>query len=169
MSIQRRVSTVGEVGEHGLIDYLKRRLGRATEGVLVGVGDDAAVLNGVGPSTVLSTDCLVEREHFDFQYTTWEDVGHKAAAVNLSDLAAMGASPRGLLLSIALRPTDMFREFVDLVDGFVELGRKYGAPLVGGDISRIDGPMVVSVTAIGEVQPGAVLRRHFGQPGDVIM
>ncbi|MEL6543065.1 MAG: thiamine-phosphate kinase [Myxococcota bacterium] len=169
VSIQRRVSTVGEVGEYGLIDYLKRRLGRATDGVVVGVGDDAAVLSTIGPGAVLTSDCLVEREDFDFQYTSWEDVGHKAAAVNLSDLAAMGAAPRGLLLSIALRPSDMFREFVELIDGFVELGRKYGAPLVGGDISKTSGPMVISVTAVGEMDPKRVLRRHFGQPGDVIV
>lgn len=169
VSIQRRVSTVGEVGEFGLIDYLRRRLGRASDGVLVGIGDDAAVLTQVGPGAVLTTDCLVEREDFDFQYTSWEDVGHKAAAVNLSDLAAMGAEPRGLLLSIALRSSDMFREFVDFVDGFVELARKYDTPLVGGDISKTDGPLVVSVTAVGEAEPARILRRHFGQPGDVIV
>ncbi|MEM6533601.1 MAG: thiamine-phosphate kinase [Myxococcota bacterium] len=169
LSIQRQVSTVGEVGEHGLTDYLKRRLGRATPRVAVGVGDDAAVLAGVGPHAVVSTDTLVEHRDFDFAYTTWEDVGHKAAAVNLSDLAAMGAEPRGLLLSVALRGTDMFREFVELVDGFVEIARKFDAPLVGGDISRIEGPVVVGVTALGAMDASHAMRRYFGRVGDIIM
>ncbi|MEO1481100.1 MAG: thiamine-phosphate kinase [Myxococcota bacterium] len=169
LSVQRQVSTVGEVGEHGLTDYLKRRLGRSTPGIVVGVGDDAAVLTELAPQAVVSADTLVEHEDFDFQYTTWEDVGHKAAAVNLSDLAAMGAEPRGLLLSVALRGTDMFREFVELIDGFVELGRKYDTPLVGGDISRIDGPVVVSVTALGAIASGRAMRRYFGRVGDVLM
>ncbi|MEO0459693.1 MAG: thiamine-phosphate kinase [Myxococcota bacterium] len=169
MGVHSRMATLGEVGEHALLDYLKRRLGAASDGVRVGVGDDAAVLENLGPAAVITTDSLVEWTHFDLQYMSWSDVGHKAAASNLSDLAAMGATPRGLLLALTLRARDTFGEFVELIDGFVELARKYGAALIGGDISKTEGPMVVGVTAIGAQHPDRVVRRSFGQRGDLIV
>ena len=84
---------------------------------------------------------------FDFAWASWGDVGHKAVAVNLSDIAAMGAEPRGLLLSLGLRPTDLLSDVEELVGTFAELGGRLGAPLLG-DLSSTDGPLVVSVTAV---------------------
>lgn len=167
---QSKEQTVADIGERGLLRSLYRKLGQSQQpGVLAGVGDDAALLEQVGPAAVVSTDTLIERVDFDFAWARWRDVGHKAAAVNLSDLAAMGASPRGLLLSLSVRGHDRYAEVMSLVDALQRLGVRHGAPLVGGDISATDGPLVVTVTAIGQVTQRRVLRRWRGRPGDVIL
>lgn len=161
--------TVADIGEPGLVARIQRYVRSAKAGVVVGVGDDAALVRAVAPGAVLTTDMLVENVDFRFAWAKWADVGHKAAAVNLSDLAAMGARPRGLLLSLALRPSDRVRDVMALVARLADVGDMYGAPLVGGDLSTIDGPVVASVTAVGEVDPRRALRRHGGRPGAVVM
>ncbi len=161
--------TVADVGEAGLIARIQRYVKPRGAGVVVGVGDDAALVRAVKPAAVLTTDMLVENVDFRFAWATWADVGHKAAAVNLSDLAAMGARPRGLLLSLALRPDVQVSDVMALVSTLAKVGARYGAPLVGGDLSKIDGPVVASVTAIGEVDPKHALRRHAARIGDVVL
>ncbi len=161
--------TVADVGEAGLIARIQRYVKPRGAGVVVGVGDDAALVRAVKPAAVLTTDMLVENVDFRFAWATWADVGHKAAAVNLSDLAAMGARPRGLLLSLALRSDVRVSDVMALVSTLAKVGARYGAPLVGGDLSKIDGPVVASVTAIGEVDPKRALRRHAARVGDVVL
>jgi thiamine-monophosphate kinase len=104
--------------------------------------------------------------HFRRQWSTPQDIGHRALAVNLSDLAAMGASPRALLLSLAL-PADLpLEDFDGLIDGFTALAAREGAPLVGGNLTRSPGPLVIDVTAIGAARPRRILRRSGARPGD---
>ncbi len=161
--------TVSDVGEAGLIARIQRHVRPRGAGVVVGIGDDAAMVRAVAPAAVLTTDMLVEDVDFRLAWASWSDVGHKAAAVNLSDLAAMGATPRGLLLSLALRPDTHVDDVMALVRSLARVGERYGAPLVGGDLSKIDGPLVASVTAIGEVDPKRALRRHAGRVGDLVL
>jgi thiamine-monophosphate kinase len=156
------------VGEAGLIARIHKHVKPCGPGVVVGIGDDAALVRAVKPAAVLTTDMLVEDVDFRLAWATWSDIGHKAAAVNLSDLAAMGARPRGLLLSHALRPDIRVGDVMALVRTLAQVGARYGAPLVGGDLSKIDGPVVASVTAIGEVDPKRALRRYTGRIGDVV-
>jgi thiamine-monophosphate kinase len=151
-------------GEFELIErYFSRPALRGD--VLLGVGDDAALLQ-VPPGRVLvaATDTLVEGRHF-LPGAPPESVGHQALAVNLSDLAAMGAEPAWALLSLSM-PTadeDWVRRFAD---GLYALAGRHGVALVGGDTVR--GPRVVTVTALGTVEPGRALRRDGAQPGDVL-
>lgn len=172
--------TVADVGERGLLAAIAARLGRGAFGkggarrgrggaVLVGVGDDAAVLSAVGPAAVLTTDLLVEDIDFEWSWASPADVGHKAAAVNLSDLAAMGARPRALLLSLALRGSDRVRDVLALVEKVHAVGSRFGAPLVGGDLSATRGPFVLSVTAVGEVEPARALLRKAARAGDRVL
>jgi thiamine-monophosphate kinase len=165
--------TVADVGEQGLIKRIQKLINgqprQANAGVVVGVGDDAALVRAVAPGAVLTTDMLVEDVDFRLAWASWSDIGHKAAAVNLSDLAAMGARPRGLLLSLALRPHIRVADVMALVGTLARVGAHYGAPLVGGDLSKIDGPVVASVTAIGEVDPRKALRRYAGRVGDIVL
>ncbi|MEZ0310831.1 MAG: thiamine-phosphate kinase [Myxococcota bacterium] len=161
--------TVADVGEAGLIARIQRYVKPRGAGVVVGIGDDAALVRAVAPAAVLTTDMLVEDVDFRLAWATWSDIGHKAAAVNLSDLAAMGARPRGLLLSLALRPDIHVDDVMALVRTLAQVGARYGAPLVGGDLSKIDGPVVASVTAIGEVDPKRALRRYGGRVGDLVL
>lgn len=181
--------TVADVGERGLLAAIAARLARGAWGgeagragrrrggggrarggtVLVGVGDDAALLSAVGPAAVLTTDLLVEGVDFEWSWARPADVGHKAAAVNLSDLAAMGARPRALLLSLALRAGDRVRDVLTIVGAVHALGARFGAPLVGGDLSATRGPFVLSVTAIGEVDPRRALLRKAAREGDRVL
>lgn len=116
--------------------------------------------------TVLTTDALVEGVHVDRRWSSPEDIGHKALAVNLSDLAAMGATPRWALLSLVLPDSWSVEDVESLVDGFVALARHERISLVGGNITRTAGPLVVDVTAIGSVRPRRVLLRSGGHAGD---
>jgi thiamine-monophosphate kinase len=118
--------------------------------VIVGIGDDAAV---VAPERnlleVLTTDCQVEGVHFDLTFVGAADIGHKALAVNLSDLAAMGAAPRVALLSLVLPAALPVSSLDALVDGMAQLAARARVVIVGGNIARSPGPLVVDVTVTG--------------------
>lgn len=132
------------------------------ESVLVGSGDDAAVVRvGDAMNVVCSTDTLVEGTHFAHN-TRADALGHKALAVNLSDFAAMGAMPKWALVALTLPQADKgwCRRFAD---GFFALAERHGVDLIGGDLTR--GPLTVTVQLLG-VQEGPVLRRHGAQVGD---
>jgi thiamine-monophosphate kinase len=159
--------SIGALGEAALVARLRERTGAPPPYVLLGIGDDAAVLTpDRGQRLVATTDSLVEDVHFRRAWTPLDAVGHKALAVNLSDLAAMGAAPRASLLSLAL-PADLpLAEFDRLIDGYLALAAASGAALVGGNLTRSPGPMVVDVTALGAVHPRKILRRDRARPGD---
>ncbi len=139
---------------------------RADHGVVLGIGDDAAVLQPRrGMQLVATVDQLVDGRHFDGRATP-ADIGHLAAAANLSDLAAMGATPRWLLLALTLPDADL--AWLDgFLDGFLDLAGRFGAELVGGNLTR--GPLNISVTAFGEIAAGQFARRSGAQPGDRIL
>lgn len=160
---------VGEAGEHALLARIRRRVGPAPPFVPLGIGDDAAV---VAPerntAEVITTDALVDGVHFDRRLVSPRAIGHKALAVNLSDLAAMGATPRIALLSLGL-PADLtVDEFDGLLDGLLDLAGRYRVALVGGNITRSGGPLFLDVTAAGWVKPRRVLCRSTARPGDLL-
>lgn len=149
--------------EFDLIDLLARRAGAARADVVIGIGDDAAVLGlARGEEWVACVDTLVEGVHFP-SATTPADLGWKSLAVNLSDLAAMGAEPRFALLALTL-PADDPAFVRGFAIGFGILARRHGVALVGGDTTR--GPLAVSVTALGAVPRGTALRRAGARVGD---
>lgn len=159
--------SIAAVGEHALIERLRRRVGPTPSHIQLGIGDDAAVIEPErGTVDVLTTDCLVEGVHFRRDWTAPDAIGHKALAVSLSDLAAMGAAPRASLLSLALPDSMLVDDFDALVDGYVSLARTSGAVLIGGNMTRSPGPMVVDVTAVGSVRRRRVLRRGTALSGD---
>jgi len=161
-------TTVAEVGEHALIARIRARL-TPRPWVVVGPGDDAAVVAPVrGSLDVLTTDALVEGVHFDRRFCPPEAIGHKALAVNLSDLAAMGAAPRAALLSLVLPDDFAVADLDALADGFVALADRYQVAVVGGNITRSPGPLVVDVTAVGAVGSRRILRRSGARPGDEV-
>ncbi len=159
--------TVGDLGEAALIERIRQRVPTAPDWVLVGIGDDAAVVEPQrGTLDVLTTDTLVEGVHFDHAFVSPWDLGHKTLAVNLSDLAAMGAAPRVALLSLVL-PATMAAPALDaLIDGMLALADQHGVALVGGNITRSTGPLMLGVTAVGSVRRRRVLTRAGGHPGD---
>ena len=160
-------STVADEGERAVISRIHARLGASPSWAVVGIGDDAAVVEPVrGALEVLTTDSLVESVHFDLRLSRPFDVGWKALAVNLSDIAAMGAAPRAALLSLALPPSLPITAFDELIDGFLALAREHRVLLAGGNITRSPGPLVVDVAATGAVRRRDLLRRAGARPGD---
>jgi thiamine-monophosphate kinase len=159
--------TVGDVGEAALIDRIRRRVPPAPDWVATGIGDDAAVVEPArGTLDVVTTDTLVEGVHFERSFVPSADLGHKTLAVNLSDLAAMGATPRIAVLSLVLPAAMPAAELDALVDAMLTLATRHHVALVGGNITRSPGPLVLGMTAIGAVRRRRVLTRHGGRPGD---
>jgi thiamine-monophosphate kinase len=158
--------TVADCGEHALIARIRQRL-TTPQWVVVGPGDDAAAIEPVrGALEVVTTDAQVDGVHFDRRFVPPDAIGHRALAVNLSDLAAMGARPRAALLSMALPPSLELDSFDRMVDGFLALAARYGVALIGGNITHTSGPMVLDVTAIGNVHRRKMLTRAGARPGD---
>jgi len=160
---------VADLGEHALLARLLARLPRTSPTVLVGPGDDAAVLAPVrNERLVVTTDAVVEGVHFSRAFSTPADIGHKALAVNLSDLAAMGATPRWALLSLILPGSWPVADVEEMVDGLAALANQHGVAVVGGNITRTDGSLVVDVTAGGEAAPRKWLTRSGAKAGHEI-
>lgn len=152
--------------EFELIERIRMRTRQDRDDVVLGIGDDAAVLAvPAGRELVVAIDTLVDDVHFP-RGTAPADIGWKALAVNLSDLAAMGATPAWALLSLTLPKPD--GDFVEgLADGFAELAASHRLSLVGGDTTR--GPLSVSVVVHGLVAPGKALRRDGARVGDAVL
>ena len=159
--------TVGDLGETALIERIRCRVPPAPDWVTLGIGDDAAVVEPArGTLDVVTTDTLVEGVHFERSFVPPADLGHKTLAVNLSDLAAMGATPRVVVLSLVL-PASMAAADLDaLVGGMLALAGRHRVALVGGNITRSSGPLVLGMTAIGAVRRRNVLTRAGGRPND---
>jgi thiamine-monophosphate kinase len=142
--------------EEALVSAIARAVGGPSGGVVLGIGDDAAVLDD---GTVVSTDILVDGVHFGLGRMSPRDVGHRAATANLSDLAAMGARPVALLAAFGL-PAG-FDDAAEIAAGM----REHGVPVAGGDLSRAP-VLIVSVTALGRAE--RPVRRSGGRPGDIL-
>ena len=155
------------IGERGLVDRIRSRF-PAPPGLLpVGIGDDAAVaVPARGALEVLTTDSLVEGVHFDLSFCSLQDVGYKALAVNVSDIASMGATSRLALLSLVLPDRLTASQVEALLDGFGLMASQAGITLAGGNITASPGPLVVDVTVLGSVRPRKALTRSGGRPGD---
>jgi thiamine-monophosphate kinase len=161
-------TTLAELGERGLIARLRRQLPPPGPEVLVGIGDDAAAVTWGAETLLLTTDTLLEGVHFRRSTATLRDIGAKAIAVNVSDIAAMGGEPRYALLALALPPSLAVTELDELYAGVHDMARQHGVTLVGGDTCATPGGVVLSVTLVGRVD-GAPLRRSGARPGDAIM
>jgi thiamine-monophosphate kinase len=156
--------------EFDFINTLHQRVASSSESIVAGIGDDAAVFrSNSGKETVVSTDLLVE--DIDFRRTTTPPylLGHKALAVSLSDIAAMGSRPIWSLISIGV-PEDVWQtDFVDrLYDGWLDLANRYGVQLIGGDTSRTHQHIVIDSIVIGECSAGKAVKRTGASPGDQI-
>jgi len=161
-----------ELGEFGLIDRIARaaaRRGGAGAAVVLGIGDDAALLRlRAGEQVAVSTDAFFDGVHFRLRSESPRTVGRRALVANLSDLAAMGARPLGCLLALAAPPGLAVRTADLLVAGLLDEAARYGCPLVGGNISRAR-ELSLTITVIGAVAPGRALRRDVARPGDRIL
>lgn len=151
------------MGERALVQHIRSRI-PAGDGVVVGVGDDAAAVD-TGALTLVTTDCLVEGVHFRREWSPPRLLGRKALTVNLSDIAAMAGIPRYATVSLCL-PPDIHLKFIDgLYDGLLERGAEAGVTIVGGNVSASWAELVVDVTLLGHGD--RILKRSGAMPGDV--
>lgn len=157
-----------ELTEIELVRAIRKVLSGPAPGVVVGVGDDAAILDPRPHPGVLTTDMLVEGVHFEIGATSAHDLGHKAVTVNVSDVAAMGGSPRYAVACVAVSPRLEASWVMELYGGMRQASADYGMVLVGGDTSRSD-RAVLSVTVLGEVGSGRHVTRSGAQPGDALV
>jgi thiamine-monophosphate kinase len=159
---------IGQLGEFGLIDHLTKNIELQQASSVVGVGDDAAVIDHFGKQTVVSTDLLVEGVHFDLMYTPLKHLGYKSVVVNLSDIYAMNAVPTQIVYSIGFSNRFSLEAIDELYEGVYAACEKYGVDLVGGDTTSSQKGLILSVTAIGEVTPNQFVKRSTAQKGDLI-
>ncbi len=164
-----RISEVG--GETGLIERLRATYaGAAGGGLALAIGDDAAVLDvPAGRQVVVTTDLLIEGIHFRRDWSDFYSIGWKAAAANLSDLAAMGADPTFTFVSLALPPDETVENVERLYDGLGDCLGRYGSRLAGGDTSRTLGGLALNITQMGTVPSGQALKRTGAKPGDTLL
>jgi thiamine-monophosphate kinase len=158
--------SIAEAGEFGLIARIVARL-QASPTTLLGPGDDAAVVTAGDGRIVASTDVLVEGRHFRRDWSGAADVGHRAAAANLADIAAMGATPTALLVGLCMPPDLDVTWAEELAAGLSNEAGLVGASVVGGDMSASP-TLTIAVTALGDLGGQAPVVRSGAQPGDVI-
>ncbi|TDC28258.1 thiamine-phosphate kinase [Micromonospora sp. 15K316] len=158
--------SVAAVGEFGLIERVTARL-PAGPATLLGPGDDAAVIAAPDARVAASTDVLVEGRHFRRDWGSARDIGHRAAAANLADIAAMGATPTALLVALCLPPGLELSWAEELADGLAAEAGTVGASVVGGDMSASP-TLTIAVTALGDLGGRAPVRRGGARPGDVV-
>jgi len=155
------------LGEFGLIDLLAKMASGQDERLIIGIGDDAAAWQGDASIQLATVDSFIQDVHYPSGMASWQEIGGKALAVNLSDIAAMGGLPRYALVSLALPPETELDDVTALYTGMLELAKKYGVTIVGGDISSA--PLVViSITVLGSSPQKKILTRSSAKPGELI-
>lgn len=159
---------ISTLGEFGLINHLTKNFELHNASTIVGVGDDAAVIDPFGMQTVITTDLLIEGVHFDLAYTPLKHLGYKSVIVNLSDVYAMNAIPSQITISIGISNRFSVEALNEFYEGIYTACEKYKVDLVGGDTSASQKGFIISVTAIGEVAPGKYVQRSTAGKGDLI-
>lgn len=165
--------TVAEVGEFALIERLVASLPSevvAGPRLLHGAGDDAAVWKPApGKVSVITTDTLVDGVHFRLDWTDWASLGHKLLAVNISDIAAMGAQPRIATVMLGLTGNELVSDVESLYAGAGALASLHGVVIAGGDVVRVPNDVTLGVTVLGDVPPGRAITRAGARPGNLIV
>lgn len=159
---------VSELGEFGLIKVLTNSFKPMNDSTKLGIGDDAAVLTYGENELVVTTDLLVEGIHFDMMYTPLKHLGYKSIVVNLSDVYAMYATPKQVTVSLAISNRFSVEALEEIYEGIKAACEQYEVDLVGGDTTSSTSGLIISVTAIGEVNKGDAVTRSGARPGDVI-
>lgn len=159
---------VSSLGEFGLIDHLTKNIEIQNASTIVGVGDDAAVIDHFGKQTVITNDLLIEGVHFDLMYTPLKHLGYKSVVVNLSDIYAMNATPTQIILGLAFSNRFGVEALDEFYEGVYAACETYGVDLIGGDTSSSQKGFIISCTAIGEVAPDKFVKRNGAKKGNLV-
>ena len=159
---------IANLGEFGLIKHLTQDIKTKNESTLYGVGDDCAVLHYPDKEVLVTSDLLMEGVHFDLTYMPLKHLGYKAAMINISDIFAMGGTPRQIVVSIALSKRFTVEDMEDFYDGLKLAADKWGVDIVGGDTTSSLTGFAISITAIGEADKDEIIYRKGAKPTDLI-
>ncbi|MBK7561387.1 MAG: thiamine-phosphate kinase [Chitinophagaceae bacterium] len=159
---------ISSLGEFGLIEHLTKNIELQNISSVLGVGDDAAIIDHSGKQTVVTTDLLLEGVHFDLSYTPLRHLGYKSVIANLSDIYAMNAVPTQITVSIGISNRFSLESLDEFYEGVYTACEKYGVDLVGGDTTSSQKGFIISVTAIGEVAPDKFVKRSTAQKDDLL-
>lgn len=166
MSEQR--TEISSLGEFGLIEHLTQNIELQNASSIVGVGDDAAVIDHFGKQTVVTTDLLIEGVHFDLMYSPLKHLGYKSVVANLSDVYAMNAVPTQITMSVGISNRFGVEAMDEFYEGVYAACERYEVDLVGGDTASSQKGFIISVTAIGEVTPDKYVKRSTAGKGDLL-
>lgn len=159
---------VASLGEFGLIDHLTKNIEVHNASSIVGVGDDAAVIDHFGKQTVLTNDLLIEGVHFDLMYTPLKHLGYKTVVVNVSDICAMNATPTQIILGLGFSNRFSVEALDEFYEGVYAACNRYQVDLIGGDTTTSQKGFIISCTAVGEVTPDKYVKRNGALKGDLI-
>ncbi|MGB0769585.1 MAG: thiamine-phosphate kinase [Flavobacteriaceae bacterium] len=165
----QKKTALSELGEFGLIEHLTTNFSIKNSSTVLGIGDDAAVLEFKEKSVVVSTDLLVEGVHFDLSYMPLKHLGYKAVIVNLSDIYAMNARATQVTVSIAVSNRFGLEALEALYDGIHTAAKVYGVDVIGGDTTSSTSGLTISITAIGEINASDVVKRSEANPNDLLV
>ncbi|WP_163709831.1 thiamine-phosphate kinase [Mangrovibacterium lignilyticum] len=164
----KKATSIASLGEFGLIHHLTDRISIKNESTIKGVGDDAAIVSYNGKQQVVTTDLLVEGIHFNLMYVPMKHLGYKSVMVNLSDVFAMNAIPKQVTVSIAISSKFSVEALDELYEGIYLACDKYGVDVIGGDTTSSLTGLLISITALGEIEPGQAVLRSGAKVNDLI-
>ena len=168
MDNNQKITPISALGEFGLIEHLTKNIKVSNKSTIKGIGDDAAILNYSDKQIVVTSDLLAEGIHFDLMYSPLKHLGYKAVVVNISDILAMNAKPKQLIISIAVSAKTSVEALDELYLGINEACNKYGVDIVGGDTTSSKSGLIISITAIGEVETNKEVYRNGAKENDLI-
>ncbi|CAA7386423.1 thiamine-phosphate kinase [Chryseobacterium fistulae] len=165
----QELTPISKLGEFGLIKHLTEHFSLSNASSEVGVGDDAAILSSENKKVVITTDILTEGVHFNLGYVPLKHLGYKAVVVNLSDIAAMNATPTQILVSLAVSNRFPVEALEEIYAGIYTACKKYNVDLVGGDTTSSNAGLVLSITAIGFENEDDIVKRTGAKPNDLLV
>ena len=163
-----KLMQISELGEFGLIDHLTNDIKKTNPSTVKGIGDDCAVLHYADKEVLVTTDMLMEGVHFDLTYVDMKHLGYKSAMVNISDIFAMGGTPRQLTVSVALSKRFVVEDMEDFFSGLRMACDKWGVDIVGGDTTSSLTGLAISITCIGEASKEDVIYRSGARDTDLV-
>ena len=167
--MNKKTNNINELGEIGLIKHLTDKIQLKNKSSILGIGDDAAIINHGKNETVVSTDLLIEGVHFDMVFTPLKHLGYKAVTVNLSDIYAMNALPRQITVSLGISNKFSLEAIDEVYEGITLAANNYGVDIIGGDTTTNPFGLVISITAIGEANKKELTYRSGAKENDLIV
>ncbi|MCU0351960.1 MAG: thiamine-phosphate kinase, partial [Flavobacterium sp.] len=162
-------TSIAQLGEFGLIDHLTQHFTISQESTMKGIGDDAAVLDFKKDKILISTDLLIEGVHFDLAYMPLKHLGYKAVVANVSDIAAMNATPTQITVSVAVSNRFPLEALEELFNGITIASKIYNVDVIGGDTTSSQKGLIISITAIGKANDESIVYRNGAKPNDLLV